>query len=135
MRRGGDRALLAYARKFDGLTGPVEVTREEMRDAATRGCAADVRAAIRAAARNIRHVARRQVPRAWTTTPVPGVTIEQRVTPLERVGCYVPGGRYPLPSSLLMTAIPAQVAGRARRSSPPARGRTRPSWPRRSKPA
>ena len=44
-------------------------------------------------------------------TVAPGVTVEQRVMPLERVGCYVPGGRYPLPSSLLMTAIPAKVAG------------------------
>ena len=110
VRRGGDRALLAYARKFDRLTGPAEITREEMRDAATAVPAA-VRTAIRAAARNIRHVARRQVPRTWTATPVSGISIEQRVTPLDRVGCYVPGGRYPLPSSLLMTAIPARVAG------------------------
>ena len=51
------------------------------------------------------------MPRAWRTSPVAGVTIEQRVTPLDRVGCYVPGGRYPLPSSLLMTAIPARAAG------------------------
>jgi histidinol dehydrogenase len=51
------------------------------------------------------------VPRTWTTRPAPGVTIEQRVVPLDRVGCYVPGGRYPLPSSLLMTAVPASVAG------------------------
>jgi histidinol dehydrogenase len=56
-------------------------------------------------------VARRQLPARWTVSPVPGVRIEQRVTPLARVGCYVPGGRYPLPSSLLMTAIPARVAG------------------------
>ena len=54
---------------------------------------------------------RRQVPRGWSTATVAGVEIEQRVTPLDRVGCYVPGGRYPLPSSLLMTAIPAVVAG------------------------
>jgi histidinol dehydrogenase len=110
VRRRGDRALLSYARRFDGLTGSVEVTRAEMQ----RGAASlesDVRRAIAAAARNIRHVARRQVPRGWTTHPVPGVTIVQRVAPLERVGCYVPGGRYPLPSSLLMTAIPAKVAG------------------------
>ncbi len=110
VRRRGDRALLSYAKRFDGLTGDVEVTRAEMqRGAASVG--SDVRRAIAAAARNIRHVARRQVPRGWTTSPVAGVTIEQRVTPLERVGCYVPGGRYPLPSSLLMTAIPASVAG------------------------
>jgi histidinol dehydrogenase len=63
------------------------------------------------AARNIRHVAERQVPRGWTASPVRGVSIEQRVTPLDRVACYVPGGRHPLPSSLLMTAIPAIVAG------------------------
>ena len=110
VKNEGDRALLAYAGKFDGLSGPVEVTREEMRHEA-RALPADVRAAIRAAARNIRHVARRQVPRGWTTEPVKGVRIEQRVIPLARVGCYVPAGRYPLPSSLLMCAIPARVAG------------------------
>jgi len=110
VRRRGDRALISYARRFDGLKGDVEVTRAEMQHgAATVGT--DVRRAIAAAARNIRHVARRQVPRGFTTRPVPGVTIVQRVTPLERVGCYVPGGRYPLPSSLLMTAIPAHAAG------------------------
>ena len=110
VRVRGDRALLSYARKFDGLTGSPEITRSEMeRGAAAAG--SDVRRAIAAAARNIRHVARRQVPRGWTTKPVAGVTIEQRIVPLERVGCYVPGGRYPLPSSLLMTAIPASVAG------------------------
>ena len=110
VRNGGDRVLLAYARRFDRLAGPIDVTREEMRDAAT-AVSAEVRAAIRTAARHIRHVARRQLPKPWTTTPAPGVTIEQRVIPLDRVGCYVPGGRYPLPSSLLMTAIPARVAG------------------------
>src|SRR3970282_395973 len=78
---------------------------------AAASVAAAVRRAVAAAAGNIRHVARRQVPRGWKTSPVAGVTIEQRVAPLERVGCYVPGGRYPLPSSLLMTAIPASVAG------------------------
>jgi histidinol dehydrogenase len=110
VRRQGDRALLSYASRLDGLDGDVEVTRNEMRRAAA-SVAIDVQRAIAAAARNIRHVARRQVPRGWTTSPAVGVAIEQRVTPLDRVGCYVPGGRYPLPSSLLMTAIPASVAG------------------------
>ena len=110
VRDGGDRALLAYARQFDRLAGPIEVTREEIRDGAA-AVPPEVRIAIRTAARHIRHVARRQLPRGWTTSPSSGVTIEQRVTPLDRVGCYVPGGRYPLPSSLLMTAIPARVAG------------------------
>src|SRR3954469_15670779 len=74
VRRDGDRALLGYARQFDHLAMPVEVTREEMRDAAA-ALPADARAAIATAARHIRHVARRQVPRGWTTSPAPGVSI------------------------------------------------------------
>jgi histidinol dehydrogenase len=110
VRKGGDAALLRYARKFDGLDGPIEITGAELR----RGAAtvpSDVRSAIRAAAKNIRAVARRQVPKGWRVRVAPGVTVEQRIIPLDRVGCYVPGGRYPLPSSLLMTAIPAMAAG------------------------
>jgi histidinol dehydrogenase len=110
VRRRGDAALLSYAKKYDGLTGDVEVSRAQIERGAA-SVASNVRRAIAAAARNIRHVARKQVPRGWTTSPAAGVTIEQRVVALDRVGCYVPGGRYPLPSSLLMTAIPASVAG------------------------
>jgi histidinol dehydrogenase len=110
VRRGGDAALRRHARTLDGLAGPIEVGRDEMQEAA-RTIPASVRGAIRAAARNIRTVARRQVPRGWRTRVASGVTVEQRVIPLDRVGCYVPGGRYPLPSSLLMTAIPAAAAG------------------------
>jgi histidinol dehydrogenase len=110
VRRGGDRALVAYARKFDRLDGQIELTRAEI-EAGARRAPARVRRALRIAARHIRRVAKTQVPRGRRLTVAPGVRVEQRVQPLERVGCYVPGGRYPLPSSLLMTAIPAQVAG------------------------
>jgi histidinol dehydrogenase len=110
VRARGDAAVRDYAARFDGLDGPFEIARAEMRRAATR-VPADVQRAIRHAAANIRHIAGRQMPKRWRTSPVRGVTIEQRVTPLDRVGCYVPGGRYPLPSSLLMTAIPARTAG------------------------
>ena len=110
VRKKGDTALIGYARKFDRLDDPLEVTRDEMRLAA-RTVPPEVRAAIRTAARNIRTVANRQVPRGWRVSVVPGVSVEQRVVPLDRVGCYVPAGRYPLPSSLLMTAIPARAAG------------------------
>ncbi len=110
VREDGDRALRNWAARLDGLNGPIEVTRPEMERLAAE-TPREVRAAIRAAARHIRTVARAQVPRGQRTTVAPGVVVEQRVTPLARVGCYVPGGRYPLPSSLLMTAVPARAAG------------------------
>jgi len=110
VRRRGDAALLDYARRFDRLEGPLEVPPDEIEELAAR-VPPRVRAAIAAAARNIEKVARRQRPRGWTVKTMEGVSVEQRVTPLDRVGCYVPGGRYPLPSSLLMTAIPARAAG------------------------
>jgi histidinol dehydrogenase len=110
VRRGGDRALLQYARRFDRLEGSIEVSAAEMREEATR-VPRTVRAALRVAARNIRRVARQQVPRGWRTRVDAGIVVEQRIVPLDRVGCYVPGGRYPLPSSLLMTVIPAATAG------------------------
>ena len=110
VRRRGDRALVAYAKRFDGLEGPLEVTPDEILARAAR-VPRDVRRALSLAARNIERVAARQVPRRFTVRTATGVTIEQRVTPLARAGCYVPAGRHPLPSSLLMTAIPARMAG------------------------
>ncbi len=110
VRTGGDRALARFARRFDHVSGPIEVTAEEMRDGAARVEPA-VRRAITQAAAHITKVASRQIPKHFDLEVAPGVSIEQRVEPLERVGCYVPGGRFPLPSSLLMTAVPARVAG------------------------
>ena len=72
---------------------------------------ATVRRAIRQAARHIARVALPADPATLGVNVTPGVSVEQRVEPLARVGCYVPGGRFPLPSSLLMTAVPARVAG------------------------
>jgi len=110
VRVGGDRALLRFARQFDHLTQPIEVTREEMQAEAAK-VPPDVRLAIKLATRNIARVAARQIPKHFDVEVVKGVRVEQRVEPLGRVGCYVPGGRFPLPSSLLMTAVPARVAG------------------------
>ena len=134
VRRHGDVELVRYARQFDRLDGPVEVSRDEM-IAAARRVPAPVRDAIRTAARNIRAVAKRQVPRGWRARVAPGVTVEQRVVPLDRVGCYVPGGRYPLPSSLLMTAIPAAAAGVADVIAVCPRPEAHRRWPRLSKQA
>lgn len=110
VRTQGDRALRRYARELDGLVGPLEVPREEW-DKAAATLPRSIVTALRRAAVHIRRVARAQLPRAFRTTVIAGVTVEQRVIPLDRVGCYVPGGLYPLPSSLLMTAIPAREAG------------------------
>jgi histidinol dehydrogenase len=110
VRRRGDAALEAYARRFDGLDGAIELTPRELREGAARTPAA-VRRAIEVAAAAIRKVAARQVPRPALVTTAPGVTIELRPIPFERAGCYVPGGRFPLVSTMLMTAIPAAAAG------------------------
>jgi histidinol dehydrogenase len=110
VRGGGDRALERFARRFDGADGPLEVTRGEIRAGAAL-VDRSVRRAIGQAADNIARVAFRQIPRHADIAVAPGVSVEQRVEPLARVGCYVPGGRFPLPSSLLMTAVPARVAG------------------------
>src|SRR5439155_18209244 len=110
VRCGGDRALTRYARRFDGVSGAIEVPLSTVRAEAAR-VERPVRRAIAQAARNIARVAFRQIPRHFDLDVAEGVSIEQRVEPLARVGCYVPGGRFPLPSSLLMTAVPARLAG------------------------
>lgn len=110
VRRGGDPAVKRYARELDGLTGSVEVAKRAWTKAADT-LPPSVRRAIALAARHIRSVSRQQVPKGWRHAVAGGITVEQRVIPLSRVGCYVPAGRYPLPSSLLMTAIPARAAG------------------------
>ena len=110
VRAGGDRALRAYAREFDALSGPLEVPRADWEQQA-RAVSGSVRRSIHEAARAILRVSKRQVPAGWRLNVTPGITVEQRVVPLSRVGCYVPAGRYPLPSSLLMNAIPARAAG------------------------
>ena len=110
VRTGGDKALLRFAKQFDNLSLPIEVTREEMQAEAAK-LPVDVRLAITNAAKNIARVAAKQIPKHFDLEVVKGVMVEQRIEPIESVGCYVPGGRFPLPSSLLMTAVPARVAG------------------------
>ena len=110
VRTEGDTALVNFARRFDGVQPPIEVSRDDM-ERSMKHVPADVRAALADAAKNIARVAARQVPPSSRVAVAPGVDVEQRVEPLSRVGCYVPGGRFPLPSSLLMTAVPARVAG------------------------
>jgi histidinol dehydrogenase len=112
IQKTGDTALRKYAAKFDGLTKnhPLLVTREEMQ-AAWEETAPELQAAMMVARANILAFAEAQLPKEWSFDAAEGVKTGQIVRPLGSVGCYVPGGRYPLPSTLLMTATPAQVAG------------------------
>jgi histidinol dehydrogenase len=112
VRKSGDRAVQKYAAQFDGLSEGQEllVSREEMKDA-WDATAPELQAAMMVARGNILAFAEAQMPQEWMGSPMAGVTTGQIVRPLDSVGCYVPGGRYPLPSTLLMTVTPAQVAG------------------------
>ncbi len=111
VRRRGDKALLEYARQFDGFTrSSVRVPLAELR-AAEKRLAPAFRAAVDTASVNIRAYAQRQMPREWLSQMRPGLRAGQIVRPLDTVAAYVPAGRYPLPSTVMMTVIPAQVAG------------------------
>ncbi len=113
VRRRGDAALFSWTKRLDRIAlGPrnVWVSRAELSGARNR-VPPQFLAAIDHAARNIRAVARRQKPQEWTIEVEPGVRAGQRVRPIDSIGCYLPGGRFSLVSTLLMTVIPAQEAG------------------------
>ena len=111
VRRRGDRALCKYAERWDGLRADSSllVSEEEMQ-VVWKSASPELKASLRAASANVRRFCEGQGPAEWRRTRN-GITVGQLVRPLDSVGCYVPGGRYPLVSTLLMTVIPAQVAG------------------------
>jgi histidinol dehydrogenase len=111
VRRKGDPALRRYAQRWDGLgsSEPLRVPETDLQEAWQR-TSSELQDAIAQAAANIRTYCEWQKPEEWRREIQPGVSVGQLVRPIEAVGCYVPGGRYPLPSTLLMTVIPAQVA-------------------------
>lgn len=113
VRGRGDAALFSWTEKLDRrkLTAKSLWIGKQERRAALRQISPQLRAALEHAARNIRRVAEKQLPREWNLLVEPGVRVRQKVTPLDAIGCYVPGGRFSLVSTLLMTAVPAQVAG------------------------
>lgn len=112
VRRKGDPALRRYAERWDGLgsSEPLRVPETDLHEAWQR-TPPELQDAIARAAGNIRTYCEWQKPEEWQREIQPGVSVGQLVRPIDAVGCYVPGGRYPLPSTLLMTVIPAQVAG------------------------
>lgn len=112
VRRNKDRALRRYAEKWDGLEKkqPLRVGEEEM-EAAWQAAPDKFKQALNTAAANIRKYCEWQRPQPWRNPVAPGIQTGQVVRPLASVGCYVPGGRHPLPSTMMMTVVPAQVAG------------------------
>jgi histidinol dehydrogenase len=111
VRKRGDRALMEYARRFDGLQRKsVRVPQAELA-AAREKLAPAFRTSVETASANIRRYAGYQMPREWSRAAGAGVRLGQIVRPLDTIAAYIPSGRYPLPSTLMMTVIPAQVAG------------------------
>jgi len=114
VRKQGDKALLRYAQKFDNAQAD---TASALRISVDETAAAwhqldpALQQALKAAAANIRAFAQRQLPQSWQSSSAKSLITGQLVRPIDSTGCYVPGGRHPLPSSMLMTVIPAQVAG------------------------
>lgn len=109
VRREGDAALVDLTRRYDGadVAGRLEVARDEIDLAVVPD---DVQRAIHGMAERLRDLHRRQLPVPWSETR-DGITFGEVVRPLASVGCYVPGGRASYPSTVLMTAVPARVAG------------------------
>jgi histidinol dehydrogenase len=113
VRRRGDLALYAWTKNLDGIdlrSEGVWISRAEI-TAATGRVSAEFLRAVRHAARNVRRVAEKQLLRPWTMEVEPGVNVRQVVRPIETIGCYIPGGRHALISTLVMTSLPAVVAG------------------------
>ncbi len=110
----GDAAVVEYTNRFDRLSvtsmGELELGQDELR-AALESLPAERRAALEAAAQRIRAYHERQKLEGWSYTEADGTMLGQMITPLDRVGLYVPGGKAAYPSSVLMNAIPAKVAG------------------------
>jgi histidinol dehydrogenase len=109
----GDRALIDYAARFDGIdqkASELRVSEEQLREFA-EPVNERVIQALREAIRNVRAFHERQIEKTWTINPVDGVQVGQRITPIERVGVYIPGGTAAYPSSVVMNVVPAQVAG------------------------
>jgi len=111
VRKRGDKALLEYARQFDQFDRKsVAVGAGELK-AAAESLSPEFRSAVSIASKNIRAFAKLQMPETKSKVIAPGLRVGQIVRPLDTVAAYIPSGRYPLPSTLMMTMIPAQVAG------------------------
>lgn len=110
VKERGDEAVREYSLKFDGWAGEMPVSESEWAEGAAK-CDAFLLQVMKEAAQNIADFHRRQIPQGFELEREKGVILGQKVTPLERVGIYVPGGTAAYPSTVLMNAVPASVAG------------------------
>ena len=111
VRQSGDAALRRYTKEFDKAEpDTLEVPREQL-DQALADLEPGLRSVLEEAAENIRAFHRRQVQNGFIISGKPGIVLGQKVTPIEKVGVYIPGGTAPLPSTVLMDCIPAKIAG------------------------
>src|SRR5688572_15499870 len=111
VRKRGDKAVLEYARKFDGLNRKTARVPEVELERAAAGLPSEFKQAVEVASRNIRRYAQFQLPQERNRIDVaPGIRAGQIMRPLDAIAAYIPAGRYPLPSTVMMTVIPAQVA-------------------------
>ena len=113
VQRRRDAALFSWAKKLDGINlarHRVWISQREI-ETAQKSVSADFLRAVKHAMANVRRVAEKQLPRNWSMEVEPGVGIGQMVRPIETIGCYIPGGKSTLLSTLVMTAVPAQAAG------------------------
>ena len=110
VRRRGDEAVLDYTRRFDGVeVSDLRISEDTLRQSAAK-VEPRIVAALKVAIANVRRFHESEVERSWEINPAEGVRLGQRITPLERVGLYVPGGTAAYPSSIVMNVVPAQVA-------------------------
>ena len=116
VRKQGDAALLRYAKQLDGVDRRAKTLALDSEELvrASRELGPEFRRALKTASKNIRVFARKQLPKPWMEQLAGGLKAGQIVRPLDAAAAYIPSGRYPLPSTLLMTVIPAQVAGVSR---------------------
>jgi histidinol dehydrogenase len=111
VRTRGDKALLEHARQFDGFDGPSVAVSAAALEAAAKRLSKPFRQALKASAANVAAYARLQLPRARRIEPSKGLRLSQVIRPLDAAGAYIPAGRYPLPSTVIMTVVPARTAG------------------------
>src|SRR5690625_2942180 len=111
VRKTGDQALFSYTKQFDGAALDTLIVSEKEFDDAKKLVNPEVFQALQKAKDNIEHFHRQQIEKSWFIEKEQGITLGQKITPMEKTGVYIPGGKAAYPSTVLMNVIPAKIAG------------------------